>query len=250
MERPYRTDKEKEEVRINMPSKEITYPYLKSSNIEKESKKLLSAFNNKTGQTLSAPIPVFDIIEYLGYDVDFRKDDIYEDQNLLGGTLIDKKVVEINENLSDHEGRMHFTAAHEVGHIVLHVPLYTKMHSKDLSQNKIISRKDCGFEGNKKDPEEWQADKFAAFLLMPTDLMKKAFFNVYKRPVNVRKKRIIELFFPKPAFVKGYAVAKEVLDAGNFKNVSKMAMLNRLIGMRLIRGLSYQKTSPRNEKRS
>jgi len=50
--------------------------------------------------------------------------------------------------------------------------------------------------------------------------------------------------------VKGYAVAKEVLDAGNFKNVSKMAMLNRLIGMRLIRGLSYQKTSPRNEKRS
>ena len=250
MERSYRTDKEKQEVRINMPSKEITYPYLKSANIEKESKKLLSAFNNKTGQTLSAPIPVFDIIEYLGYDVDFRKDDIYEDQNLLGGTLIDKKVVEINENLSDHEGRMHFTAAHEVGHIVLHVPLYTKMHSKDLSQNKIISRKDCGFEGNKKDPEEWQADKFAAFLLMPTDLMKKAFFNVYKRPVNVRKKRIIELFFPKPAFVKGYAVAKEVLDAGNFKNVSKMAMLNRLIGMRLIRGLSYQKTSPRNEKRS
>ena len=250
MERSYRTDKEKEEVRINMPSKEITYPYLKSSNIEKESKKLLSGFNNKKGQAVSAPIPVFDIIEYLGYDVDFRKDDIYEDQNLLGGTLIDKKVVEINENLSDHEGRMHFTAAHEVGHIVLHVPLYTKMHSKDLSQNKIISRKDHGFEGNKKDPEEWQADKFAAFLLMPTDLMKKAFFNVYKRPVNVRKKRIIEIFFPKPAFVKGYAVAKEVLDAGNFKNVSKMAMLNRLIGMRLIRGLSYQKTSPRNEKRS
>ena len=250
MERPYRTDKEKEEVRINMPSKEITYPYLKSSNIEKESKKLLSAFNNKTGQAVSAPIPVFDIIEYLGYDVDFRKDDIYEDQNLLGGTLIDKKVVEINENLSDHEGRMHFTAAHEVGHIVLHVPLYTKIHSKDLSQNKIISRKDCGFEGSKKDPEEWQADKFAAFLLMPTDLMKKAFFNVYKRPVNVRKKRIIEIFFPKPAFVKGYAVAKEVLDEGKFKNVSKMAMLNRLIGMRLIRGLSYQKTSPRNEKRS
>ena len=56
-----------------MSSKEISYPYLKNSTIEKESKKLLGDFNNKTGHKLSAPIPVFDIIEYLGYDVDFRK---------------------------------------------------------------------------------------------------------------------------------------------------------------------------------
>ncbi len=242
MERPYRTDKEKEEVRINMPSKEITYPYLKSSNIEKESKNLLSAFNNKTGQTLSAPIPVFDIIEYLGYDVDFRKDGIYEDKNLLGGTLIDQKTIEINENLIDHEGRMHFTAAHEVGHIVLHVPFYNEKHGKDISEDKIISRKDCGFEGTKKEPEEWQADKFAAYLLMPSALIKKAFYNNYNRPVNVRRKSILQIFFPKPAFVKGYRIAEEVIRDGKFDNVSKMAMLNRLIGMRLVKGLSYQKS--------
>ena len=97
-------------------------------------------FSNKTGHKLSAPIPVFDIIEYLGYDVDFRKDGIYEDKNLLGGTLIDQKTIEINENLSDHEGRMNFTAAHEVGHIILHVPFYNKKHGKDVSEHKIISR--------------------------------------------------------------------------------------------------------------
>jgi len=81
-----------------MSSKEISYPYLKNSTIEKESKKLLGDFSNKTGHKLSAPIPVFDIIEYLGYDVDFRKDGIYEDKNLLGGTLIEQKTIEINEN--------------------------------------------------------------------------------------------------------------------------------------------------------
>ena len=225
-----------------MSTKEISYPYLKNSTIEKESKKLLGDFNNKTGHKLSAPIPVFDIIEYLGYDVDFRKDGIYEDKNLLGGTLIDQKTIEINENLSDHEGRMNFTAAHEVGHIILHVPFYNEKHGKDVSEHKIISRKDGGFEGTKKEPEEWQADKFAAFLLMPSELIKKAFFKNYKRPVNVRKRRLLEIFFPKPAFVKGYAIAKEIIRAGKFDNVSKMAMLNRLIGMRLVKGLSYQKS--------
>jgi hypothetical protein len=225
-----------------MSSKEISYPYLKNSTIEKESKKLLGDFNNKTGHKLSAPIPVFDIIEYLGYDVDFRKDGIYEDKNLLGGTLIDQKTIEINENLSDHEGRMNFTAAHEVGHIILHVPFYNEKHGKDVSEHKIISRKDGGFEGTKKEPEEWQADKFAAFLLMPSVLVKKAFHKNYNKPVNVRRKSILQIFFPKPAFVKGYRIAEEVIRSGKFDNVSKMAMLNRLIGMRLVKGLSYQKS--------
>ena len=225
-----------------MSSKEISYPYLKNSTIEKESKKLLGDFNNKTGHKLSAPIPVFDIIEYLGYDVDFRKDGIYEDKNLLGGTIIDQKTIEINENLSDHEGRMNFTAAHEVGHIILHVPFYNEKHGKDVSEHKIISRKDGGFEGTKKEPEEWQADKFAAFLLMPSVLVKKAFHKNYNKPVNVRRKSILQIFFPKPAFVKGYGIAEEVIRSGKFDNVSKMAMLNRLIGMRLVKGLSYQKS--------
>ena len=229
-----------------MSAKETTYPYLKNSTIEQESMNLLSDFYQQSDEKLSAPVPVFDIIEYLGYDVDFRKDGIYKDKNLLGGTLIDKKTIEINENLSDHEGRMHFTAAHEVGHIVLHVPLYKQKNKKDVSEHKIISRKDSGFEGNKKNPEEWQADKFAAYLLMPSELIKKTFFKNYTKPVNVRKKRFLEIFFPKPAFVKGYAIAEEVIRDGKFDNVSKMAMLNRLIGMRLVKGLSYQKASPHN----
>ena len=225
-----------------MTTKEKPYPYLKNSTNEKESTKLLENFSKDKGQKIAAPVPVFDIIEHLGYDVDFRKDGIYEDKNLLGGTLIDQKTIEINENLIDHEGRMHFTAAHEVGHIVLHVPFYNEKHGKDVSEHKIISRKDCGFEGTKKEPEELQADKFAAYLLMPSALIKKAFYNNYNRPVNVRRKSILQIFFPKPAFVKGYRIAEEVIRDGKFDNVSKMAMLNRLIGMRLVKGLSYQKS--------
>ena len=233
-----------------MATIEKPYPYLKNSTIEKESKKLLESFSNNSAQEMSAPVPVFDIIEHLGYDVDFRKDGIYENKNILGGLQIAQKTVEINENLSDHEGRMHFTAAHETGHIVLHAPFYIEQMAagqleiaNNDSKMNILCRQEAGFEGNKKEPEEWQADKFAAYLLMPTALVKNAFFKNYKRPVNVRRKSILQLFFPKPAFVKGYRIAEQVMRDGKFDNVSKMAMLNRLIGMRLVKGLSYQKSN-------
>ena len=135
MERPYRADK-KEKIGFIMEIKEKLYPYLKNSTIEKESTKLLESFSKDKGQEMIAPIPIFDIIEHLGYDYDFRKDGIYEDKNILGGLRISQKKVEINENLTDHEGRMHFTAAHETGHIVLHVPLYLEqMASKILTDN-------------------------------------------------------------------------------------------------------------------
>ena len=38
------------------------------------------------------------------------------------------------------------------------------------------------------------------------------------------------------------SIAKRVIDAGSFTNVSLTAMTNRLIGMELITGISYQKS--------
>ena len=223
-------------------SKKKSYPYLKNSNIEKESKALLNDYCKSTNMTVKAPVPVFDIIEYLGYDINFTKEGIYQNKNILGGLRIADKMVDINENISDHEGRVHFTAAHETGHIVLHAPLY--IEQQKTGQLEIdMCRSDAGFDGDKKEPEEFQADKFAAYLLMPTALVKKAFYKFYKKPINVRRKSLMQFLFPKPAFVKGYRIAEKVIENGKFDNVSKMAMLNRLIGMRLVKGLSYQKSN-------
>ena len=223
-------------------SKKKSYPYLNNSNIEKESKALLNDYCKSTNMTFKAPVPVFDIIEYLGYDINFTKEGIYQNKNILGGLRIADKMVDINENISDHEGRVHFTAAHETGHIVLHAPLY--IEQQKTGQLEIdMCRSDAGFDGEKKEPEEFQADKFAAYLLMPTALVKKAFYKYYKKPVNVRRKSLMQFLFPKPAFVKGYRIAEQVIENGKFDNVSKMAMLNRLIGMRLVNGLSYQKSN-------
>ena len=90
--------------------------------IEKHTIDLIQAYEKESGGPIRPPVPVFDIIEYLGYDIDFRSDGFYQDPNNLGGLHIDEKLVVINERISNHEGRMNFTAAHEVGHIQLHVP--------------------------------------------------------------------------------------------------------------------------------
>jgi hypothetical protein len=77
---------------------------------------------------------------------------------------------------------------------------------------------------------------------MPTAMVKKAFFQTQKRSVNVRRKSLLEIIFPKSPIRKAYQLAESVIQAGKFSNVSKMAMLNRLIGLRLVRGLSFQKS--------
>ena len=121
--------------------------HIPNKTIEQEAVQLVQAFEKESSTRIKPPIPVFEMIEFLGYDLDFRSDGFYEDPNNLGGLHIDEKLVVINENLTEQEGRMHFTAAHEIGHIRLHVPLIMKQKAKENT----LCRKDEGFEGTKKE---------------------------------------------------------------------------------------------------
>ena len=107
------------------------FPHIPKINIESATQQLLKDYHNNTGKAVSATTPVFEIIEFLGYDLDFRSDGFYEDPNNLGGLHIDEKLVVINENLTEQEGRMHFTAAHEIGHIKLHVPILMEQRARE-----------------------------------------------------------------------------------------------------------------------
>ena len=207
-------------------------PHLKSKDIEQKSLDLLEQYSKHIGKEVLSPIPVLDIIEYLGYDIDFRSYDKYND--ILGVTYLENKLVAINEKLEKQEGRMHFTAAHEIGHIILHAPL--KEQTPD-----ILCRKEDGFDGTNNKALEWQADKFAAFLLMPTEIVKKAFFSVCNKPIYLKRNIFLQYLLKKSPRTSSIIFSSKVIEAGNFTNVSKLAMVNRLIGMGLIRGLRYQK---------
>ena len=212
--------------------------HIPNKTIEQEAVQLVQAFEKESGTRIKPPIPVFEMIEFLGYDLDFRSDGFYKDPNNLGGLHIDEKLVVINENLTEQEGRMNFTAAHEIGHIKLHVPILMEQKSRE----NILCRKDEGFERTKKDPKEWQADTFAAYLLMPTDRVTNAFNKVSHHPITLKKKRFLNLFMKtRPARQRSLWIAENVINEGGFENVSKLAMANRLIGLGLVRGIGYQK---------
>ena len=212
-------------------------PYLKSKEIEKKAEVLLKNFYMDTDSTKNGPIQVMDIAEYLGYDFDFRKDGIYKDKDILGGLVIEDKKIEINANIENQIGRTTYTIAHEIGHIILHVPLYNKVKN----EKKILCRKNEGIYGTKKMPEEVQADMFASYLIMPSDVVIKAFNSIFKSPINLSKIRLIDLFIRKSKRQKAFNIAKKVIDKSNLENVSKLAMINRLIGLNLIIGIPYQK---------
>ncbi len=216
--------------------------FIHEKDIEFKSIKLIDRYEKKLGKNITPPIPVMEMVEFLGYDYDFRSDGIYEDLDVLGGINIDEKKIEINEHITTQEGRMFFTFGHEIGHDQLHVPLLLaeraqmSLFSHSKYELNILCRK--GADNN--DPIEWQANKFASYLLMPTEFVKRVFMKIKSHPINVMdayKKDI----FPVPADEYAKYIAEEVIENGHFENVSKMAMTNRLIGMGLIQGVEYQK---------
>ena len=93
-----------------------------------------------------------------------------------------------------------------------------------------------------RDPREVEADMFAAYLLMPSKEVRSSFFRMNKKPFDLSKKRFLDLFRKRHTKrQKGVRIANKIIEIGNFENVSRLAMLNRLIGLGLIRGLGFQK---------
>ena len=119
-----------------------------------------------------------------------------------------------------------FALAHELGHHCLHRKVFNEMSSAD----EIMCR-----DAGEKPIAERQADLFAAYLLMPKNQVMKAFTKVFGDDDTV-----FEMDFKK-RYMLG-SIAKRVIDSGSFSNVSLTAMTNRLIGMGLITGISYQKS--------
>ncbi len=76
----------------------------------------------------------------------------------------DKNLIKIRSDVYDglfvDDGRSRFTVCHEFGHMAMHGEL-------SLNRKKTVKDTPC-FKDS-----EWQADTFASFMLMPTELMKK-----------------------------------------------------------------------------
>lgn len=82
----------------------------------------------------------------------------------------------------DKMGTMNFTKAHELGHWVLHVQRVQAQMNASINDKNVYFCRDY----SKKEPEEVQADMFAANLLMPRKIITGAIGEVVNRNGKVR----------------------------------------------------------------
>jgi len=218
-------------------------PWIPKERIEHSALGIIADYQDMIGHTISPPIPVEDIIErYLEVNLSFE--DLEEKlgmEDVLGATFIKLRLICINEKLLENksEGRLIFTCAHEIGHWVLHRQFINVAGRSDPQKNGIVCR-----IKNSRHPIEWQADYFAACLLMPEKETINAFRKVCGTEAlvvnNVQSSFGSTSLYIDPCIENWPYIAAMVCEAGGF-NVSKQAMIIRLMGLGLLVNLTKER---------
>lgn len=157
-------------------------PYLSERALEDEGLLLLAEYGREHAEITGPPVPIDDIIE-IHLKLTFELKDLaglFGHGDVHAALWINKKLVGVDQSLDpvvhpNMLGRFRFTLAHETGHWRLH----RKYYFQDPNQKTLLTENDtkpayiCRSSEAKK-PVEWQADFFAACLLMPRKMVCKA----------------------------------------------------------------------------
>ena len=197
--------------------------FMRFEAIDRHVSELLSSYADFCAKAITPPIDVEDIAERF-LNLDYGVERIASElglPGLLGASWFEDGKIRVDESVESHEGRLAFTVAHEIGHWVMHRPQWQRF---DKGSNEYEGMAIMCRSADSHTSCEWQANTFAARLLMPY------------RPFCTAADTIFQ----------GYAVltnyedqmfwyADKVRDAGNFTNVGHEAVLRRLIDTRYIR---------------
>lgn len=156
----------------------LEIPYYKSDEIQKIASDLYLECNvisnDIAGEILSKKF------------IDFRITFENLPENVLGLLSIQNKIITLSETIKTDTNRLHFTLAHEIGHLVLHIPLIENKINEICEYNEQYQLK-IGSKTLKR--MEVQANQFASFLLLPQRQFMIA-FNKLLNDVNIRKGRL------------------------------------------------------------
>lgn len=166
-------------------------PYLPEKVIEEHAEMLLGEWAVDHPAVTEPPVPIEDILE-LGLGLNFEIADLQSDlghPDILGGIWFGARLIKVDQSLDPTNnprilGRYRFTLAHEVGHWRLH-----RKHLMDdpNAASLFEQNSDPAFvcRSSSKPPEEWQADRFAACVLMPRRLIFEAWERWQGKPDEV-----------------------------------------------------------------
>ncbi|MCZ2341669.1 MAG: ImmA/IrrE family metallo-endopeptidase [Bacteroidales bacterium] len=160
----------------------VDVPFLKASVIEAEANLLLAEFGKAYGEVVEPPVTLDEIIElHLGLYSDFMDMKTeFGHSDIHGAIFFHEKMIAVDMQFDpklypNKRGRYRFTLAHETGHWCLHRKHFLRRGGEQFLFDGAPSKPDFVCRSSeKKKPVEWQADTFAAYLLMPRTLVKDA----------------------------------------------------------------------------
>lgn len=150
-------------------------PFLHAKQIEAEADLLLDEFADKVAPVTAPAVPVEQVAEvHLQLELEFKDmRQLFPGADVHGAIWFKAGRIGIDQALEptahpSRLGRYHFTLAHEIGHWRLHRQYFLKHPSERRLFDDGSPKPDvvCRSSERKK-PVEWQADCFAACLLMP-----------------------------------------------------------------------------------
>ena len=162
----------------------VDIPFLEPDVIEQKAHGLCErAFGRLPDGPVDLHALVYDFL-YEQHGVAFYNDrPLGEDgeHNVLGMTYPLKNEIHVDGQLatSGHSGRYRFTVAHEIGHWVLHRPLFVEAADGDDEPRLITLQRDVEAASTDSPddyrPEEWQANYFAIHLLLNDRALDRAY---------------------------------------------------------------------------
>jgi hypothetical protein len=148
--------------------------------LERRADQLLAQFERQEGAIDLAPVPIDLIIEHiLGIDIDWAPLNLGRDQGTVLAAIEltgSRRRIVMNERERGHFERYFgteaYSKAHEVAHAVLHLPQTPGLQpSLGGTEPVVLCR------SSRRDSREIQAERFAAYLLMPERLVRLAVGN-------------------------------------------------------------------------
>ncbi|MFB3882530.1 MAG: ImmA/IrrE family metallo-endopeptidase [Armatimonadota bacterium] len=173
-------------------------PFLSIAHIEAAAQGLFEAYFARIGQMPRIPVPVEEIVEcHCGLSMSFAELNDSEQVVHLGQTDFDAREVQVDTSLDPdlypaQLGRFRFTIAHELGHWVLHRQLLIPQDQIAIIERpaaRVASSSPTGF-----DPAEFQANRFAAALLMPRSFVRAAWAEQHGESEQVAVDVLAERF--------------------------------------------------------
>jgi len=153
-------------------------PYLPKPHIEGEAKALLEECAETIGAITAPLVPIDDIVEvHLKLAVEYKDmRELFAMADVHGAIWMNDRIVGVDMSLDPHvnpkkRGRYHFMLAHEAGHWRLHRKYYLEDIAQGLLFGDALKKPGYVCRSSDRRPVEWQADQFAANVLMPHRLV-------------------------------------------------------------------------------